>query len=93
MTTKKLAEDFKQAAKKENITKWNIHNCSMCGYECNYRISNESETVAYDPGCYCTGNEYWDARTFQDIANHYNLQNNINVIRKMDEFWGFKEEE
>ena len=44
----------------------------MCGYPCGYVI--EGDEVGYDPGCYCTGGHGVEPRSFQNLADHINLQ-------------------
>lgn len=83
----KTVDDFKKAAKDKNITRWNINDCSICGYKCGFNISGDE--VSYDPGCNCVwgGSE---SRTWQDLADDYNMQTDKKFIKEMNEFWGFK---
>ena len=87
MGVKKKIEDFKKQAKEKNITRWNIHTCSMCGYQCGFII--QGDKLYYDNGCYCSMNPP-TSRDWQYLANHYNMQENKKVIKEMDKFWGFK---
>jgi hypothetical protein len=80
-------EEFKQA-KKNNITRWSIYLCSLCGYDCGYIF--DGENVSYDSGCYCvTYCPCIKPRSWEDVADYYNMQKNENHIAKMDLFWGF----
>ena len=83
----KVAEDFKKAAKERNISFWLIHNCSLCGYPCGYHFRDNE--VYYDSGCDCTDSSTWSDRTWDDVADHYNMQKNEKYIKEMDQFWGF----
>lgn len=83
----KTGLDFKNAVEKHGITEWHIHNCSICGYDCGYRFINGD--VYYDNGCYCTCGENLNSRTWDDVANQYNMQDNTNVIAKMDKLFKF----
>lgn len=84
----KEAKEFKEQATKNNIKEWRIHDCSICGYPCGYIF--EEDRVLYDSGCDCSyGGE--SLRDWDDVAEHYNMQTNEDVIKKMNLFWGFKE--
>ncbi len=86
----KTAEDFKIAAQKKNITFFGIHNCSFCHYACGFIIKQDTvnPVVYYDNGCDCTWNPAKPS-SFQEIANHYNMQKNEKYMKEMNEFWGF----
>ncbi len=81
--------EFANAAVKNNIEEWIIHNCSMCGYGCRYLIDLPSLDVRYDTGCHCTNRINIHVSSWGSIATHYNMQSNENVIAKMNEFWVF----
>jgi hypothetical protein len=84
----KQAQDFKQQALKHEIQSWPIRNCSFCHYQCGYFFSPDLENVVYDTGCDCSwGGE--QPRDWEDVAEHYNLQEDSDVIKGMDEFWKF----
>jgi hypothetical protein len=83
------SEDFKNAAKANNITKIDSHDCSMCGYMVGYIISPDYEHVSFDHGCDCTGRYVISERSWDDLAHRYNIQTDDNVIKRMNEFWGF----
>lgn len=85
----KTVENFQQAAEKEEITFWPIHDCSMCGYECGYII--DGDRVSYDNGCDCVYNPPRQSN-WQELADHYNRQQNEHVIAEMDAFWNFSNE-
>lgn len=95
----KTVEDFKKAAKERNITRWNIHECSMCGYACGYVIRGDN--VGYDNGCNCV----WGGirpSSWQELTNAYNMnagaldrkEREKNPLFKEsveadDKYWGF----
>lgn len=73
---------------KYNITKYNIHNCSFCDYECGYifTTNNTKIEVRYDNGCYC----YRVApklRNLEDVIEHMSIQNKKNAIDDIKQFW------
>jgi hypothetical protein len=92
--TRKQLSDFRQAIEDNGIKRWNIHNCSMCGYACGYVI-NSPDDIWYDSGCDCS---YGALRpsSLVDIADHYNRNQPIEnprikqkALDKMNKFWGF----
>lgn len=83
----KTIQDFKKQAKAKSITKWDIHKCSMCGYQCGYLIRGDD--LFYDNGCFCSMNPP-NPRDWQDLPDHYNNQKNEDYIKEMNKFWGFK---
>ncbi len=83
------AEEFKQAAIDKDIRFWKNHNCGFCNYSCGYFFSDDHEFVGYDSGCDCTRRYVKEQRSWEDIANAYNMQTKEAVIKIMDEFWGF----
>lgn len=91
-TLVKPTEYFKQKAKEKNITRWNIHDCGMCGYKCGYVIRGED--ISYDNGCGCS----WGGERpadWNDLADQYNRnlpENNPGAegkewLKEMIEFW------
>lgn len=86
----KTAEDFKQQAKEKSINSWHIRDCSMCDYPLLYVFSPDKEEVAFDSGCDCNrGGPNYQMRTWDSIAEHYNMQTHPDVIKEMNIFWGF----
>lgn len=84
----RTVEEFKQAAKKHGITKWPMHDCSICGYHCGFLIAGDE--VNYDSGCDCiTFGPVINLSSWEDLADHYNRQKNEHVIGEMNLFWGF----
>ncbi len=87
MTARRAAEEFQQAALEHQITRWPLHRCSICDYLCSYLM--EGPQVGYDSGCDCTGRYMVELRSFQDLADHYNMQSAPSVIAGYDAFWHF----
>ena len=86
----RTANEFEDAARERGITEWerDPEGCSGCGYSVGYRFAPNG--VFYDVGCWCTGRApNWEPRTWQDVADFYNMQNHPRVIAEMDAFWGF----
>lgn len=82
-------EDFQLQAERNNITRWNMHNCSICDFACGYVFIDG--LVYYDSGCDCTNQgQNLKLRSWQNVADFYKSQSKESVIAKMDEFWGFK---
>lgn len=88
VATRKSAEDFRRAAKEHNIVRWGIRDCSICGYGLAYDI--DGEKITFDSGCHCVDYQCHIERTWQDLADHYNLQTDVATIERYNEFWGFK---
>lgn len=85
----KTVEELKQAAKDKNISFWEVHDCSMCGYKCGYVIRGEE--VFYDAGCNCTYGGSLEPRSWQDLVNAYNMNAGAtDVEKRMAEHDGFK---
>jgi hypothetical protein len=87
----KTGTDFQQAAKDRNISRWCIHNCSMCDYPCGYIFCENHNLVAYDNGCDCTKRYFHRPTTWDHVAEQYNKQTHPEVINEMNEYWGFKD--
>jgi hypothetical protein len=87
----RTGEEFKQAAIKHNISHWDSHECSICGYMTAWIFDNNHELVEFDHGCNCTGGRTYSSRIWNDVANNYNIQSNEQVINEMDKFWGFNQ--
>jgi hypothetical protein len=99
-----LTESFlKSKVIEKGIVRWDIHSCSMCGYQCGFLFHLETDAgkggsdtgrdepnvdVSYDNGCYCFLLSRRSPRTFQDVINHIRLQSNENTIKKYSAFWG-----
>lgn len=89
-TSPKTPQQFKEQAQNLKILDWGLHNCSICDYPCGF-LFNDNMEVYYDKGCNCTiGGPNIFPRTWEDVAQHYNMQTAPIVINKMNEYWGFK---
>ena len=70
-----------------------IHRCSMCDYPCGYVIAG-IDNIYYDNGCYCTNCSGAYERSYEDIAEDYNMQSQPNSITEnIEEFFKFKPKE
>ena len=65
----KTKEQLKEQAEKIGLKKWEINNCSGCGYSCGYIINGNE--VAYDAGCGCTWNPP-EPRSWEDLTETFN---------------------
>lgn len=84
----KTAEDFRLQAEKENITEWFQRRCAFCKYPMKYLFQNGE--VLYDSGCDCVSYPYViQKRSWEDIAEGYNMQTNPEVIEIINNFWKF----
>lgn len=84
----KTAEDFKKQIKIINKSFWLHHNCSICGVMVGYVFVKDE--VFYDSGCDCGYNpNSVTPRTWDEIAEYYNRQDNEKIISEMNRFWGF----
>lgn len=86
----KTGEDFKKQALKHNISYWIMRNCSICDYPLKYVFENGE--VYFDSSCNCTNFYNLQLRSWENVANYYNMQTDENVIKEMDSFWKFDEE-
>ncbi len=91
----KTSDELRAQAQYKGITKWTIHSCSMCGYPCGYII--DGDTVAYDSGCDCVTYTNIKPRSWDDLAEAYNLnqpENNPVIepayLDKLDKVWQFE---
>ncbi len=87
----KTGKDFKQAALKLKLKKWEVHRCTLCNYPCGYIFSPDYEHVSYDSGCNCVGYENLNDRSWDDVANQYNRITSRDYLNDMNELWGFEE--
>ena len=86
----RTVEEFKESVKKNNIKRWDIHKCSICGFNCGYIFDIYNDQVYYDSGCDCV--TYFvmpHPRSWNEVAEYYNMQTNPKYIAEMDEFWHF----
>lgn len=85
----RTAEEFKAQAEKHGITECYHRPCSFCGYQTHYFFQDGK--VFFDAGCDCVrgGSRHYE-RSWQHIADHYNNQNNPEVIKHLDALWKFE---
>ena len=90
MNQPKTADDFKNLIDTLEIDRWILHNCSFCSYQCGF-VFQRNGRVYYDNGCICTNNfNNLRISSFEEVAEHYNIQKDESCIKEMNEFWGFK---
>lgn len=81
-------DEFERAVAKLGLLRFNIHDCSICGYPCGF-VFNHGR-IGYDSGCDCGSYDPGiRVREWQDLADHYNRQTNEQYITEMDNFFGF----
>lgn len=80
----KTADELKAQAIKLQLKFYHVHDCSMCGYRCGYIIALDK--VAYDSGCYCVGYTDIQPRSWEDLAETYNMNQPENNPEISQEF-------
>jgi hypothetical protein len=86
----RCAEDFERQARKLNLERWHIHDCSMCHYKCAFVFDLKKNQVQYDAGCFCISTTLQD-RSWDAVAKFYEMQSTPKVIDLFNEFWHFDE--
>ena len=81
----KTVEKLKKQAELKGITFYSVHNCSMCGYNCGYRIGKES--IFYDCGCYCSMQPQRE-ESWEELTKTYNMNQPENNSKISKEFLG-----
>ena len=82
----KTGEELKRQAEVRNITRWDHHDCGLCGYMTAYHFRDGE--VYFDPGCYCA-NGGMSPRSWDDVAEFYNMQTHPETQARFAAFWGF----
>lgn len=98
MKTVKTVEEMKRAVETMKLSRWNIHDCSFCGYQCGYVFYDGR--VFYDSGCDCVNHpSNWEdkPRSWEDVALAYNRnhpENNAGIAesytKEVDALFGFQ---
>lgn len=84
----RTADEFRQAAEEHGLVSWPINRCTFCGYQCAFVITEGH--VYYDAGCWCVRvPDKLRPTSWGEVADHYNRQDNADVIAQMDEHWHF----
>lgn len=87
-------DEFRQAAIKHRINEWPCLTCGICyekyGYIFDLESNPEDPKVYFNSGCGCTRMGNIRNSSWQEVAEHYNLQVNEEVIKKMDEHFKFE---
>ena len=82
----RTVEEFQSQVDKLGLTKWTVDRCGLCNCDCGYVFQNGQ--VFYDANCRCLTDEL-EPVSWDEIAEHYNLQSRPEVSAAMDAFWGF----
>lgn len=82
----KTPEEFKKQAELKQITYWPSHDCSICHVSVGTEINNGEPS--YRSACDC-GWSPNHSHGWENVADRYNRQTNLDVIKKMNVFWGF----
>lgn len=85
-TIMRTPEEFKKQAELKGITFWKSHNCSICGVGVGTEIENGE--ASYRSACDCAWSEN-HSHGWDKVAERYNMQSHPDVIKRMNEFWGF----
>jgi len=86
----KTGEDFKEQAKLLNIDHWDSHKCAICNYMTKFVFVGGQ--VLFDSGCDCMRElADYSPRTWDDVADYYNMQINASVKKEFSKFWRFEE--
>lgn len=85
---KRTGEDFRNQAEELKLISWPQRGCSFCGAMIGYRFVDGK--AFYDSNCNCVNyTTPLQPRSWDDIADFYNMQNNPVTIEEMDNFWEF----
>lgn len=82
--TQKDGQFFYEQVEKLGITFWQLGECSFCKYQVGFIFKNGE--VYYDSGCNCLPSKPFK-RTWQHVADTYNMQRDFNVIKAFNKFW------
>jgi hypothetical protein len=78
-----------------DLSGWNVHDCSICGYKCGYRfkITKQNKVlISYDNGCNCMyGARQSRSSSIGELIEHINMQDNENVIQEYNKFWNWNQ--
>lgn len=87
----KSPDDFARAVSERQLSRFNLRDCSMCGYPVGYVFG--AGRIAIDTGCDCvTYGPVITETEWESLADHYNRQKNPEYIAQMDAYFGFLSE-
>lgn len=95
MTTQPTKEFLEQQVIARKIERWDIHKCSLCGYQCGYMFDVEStrqKTVVYvwyDKGCDCVTFQDFIECSMDNVLNHIAIQTSPATKQEHAAFWGY----
>lgn len=88
----KTLERFREQAIKLGKHFWEHHRCAICGEPVGYYFfSYPPYEVVFDSTCGCSHIHSIHPSSWEDVAEFYNMQDNSDVIKKMDEYWEWEE--
>jgi hypothetical protein len=70
---KYTAEEIKELT---TVNRWVLRKCGICNSPLSYHISPDRTQVVFDPSCDCVRGGGWERSSWQDIADHINMQTN-----------------
>jgi hypothetical protein len=91
----KTVEELRDQATKINLRFYPVHECSMCGYPCGYKIFGNE--VLLDTGCYCVTYNNTEPSSWDQLAATYNMnqpENNPKIskefLQELNRVWKFE---
>ena len=92
MKKNRTAAEFQQKAIEKKLNKWYPRPCVICDIYFGYIFKGEKkERVFFDNYCHCNNRGTIKQSDWQDVADIYNIQDDVVVIEWMDEYWGFED--
>ena len=83
---KRSADELQKIAAERGLVAWPIHECTFCHYKVGYVFREDG--VFFDTGCWCVRTpDKLRRESWEDVARHYNMQDDARYIASMDEFW------
>ena len=81
--------DVQAAMEKAGITEYYARDCSICGYPLAYYVNGDD--VQFDRGCDCGPRAPMQPRSYDDIAEHHNIQSSDKWRSEIRRKLGFEE--
>ena len=81
------ADEIRESAVKNNIDWFPIRDCSICGEWIGYRFFRwPNHEVVFDSSCGCVSYENVQPRSWEDVADHINMQSNEEYAKECMEY-------
>ncbi len=82
------ASFFEKQVIDQNMSKWNMHDCSLCDYKCGFvfKLKGDKVKVYYDSGCHCSRSSL-RLDTFDNVIKHIEIQSNEKIITEYAKYW------